>query len=282
MSVHSMVSSNITKIDDLIAILNQAGIEWRHLSDFYMKDTGRRPAYAIEANIGNELVWIHQVRKGTSFQFQSENWRFRNRGKVEDLAAMQYANRLPNRSANNARQRTQQPSQSQRTDHELREEKVRQQRAVAERNRLAESKMQEEAIRKQRMHDELVRAQRDEAERNRLAEEAMKAEAARILLEEQQRQTSLADEAKRLLNQLDIEPSRSITPAIETPINPGEATSTSVAQTEQMERIIGRLHQANALRRIRDRLPELKEKFGATLDREETLEDETVELRLMI
>lgn len=232
------------------SVLNAAGIKWRHESEFYMKATGRPPLYAVEAKIGHEKVWIYQVKAGDGFVFQSQSWWFRNKGNIQELASIQSAEHLLTRVETNRQQQTEEARQTRLTE--------------------------------QRMQEERVRVQREEAERNRLEEEERKQETAGKLVEEQKRQSGLADEAKKLLDQMDVQRSQSAKPAhIITPTL-GDYAPTLKPPVEEMERIIGSLHQANALRKIRERLPELKTKFGATLEREEMLEDETIELKLMI
>ena len=245
MSIHSLISSNITNIGDLTAILDELGIDWKEKDAFYMKATGRPPAHAIEAIIGNEAVWVFQAEVGEGFVFQSQGWRFRNKGNITALASVQSVEGLQAQNRLNEQQRVEEERQAR--------------------------------LNEQQQLEDRKRRQREEAEQNRVAEEHRKVEEERQRIEEQQRQSQLADQAKNLLGQFDAQRSQSVKPDSNKLSAPSAA---SPAAVEQMDRIIGKLHQADALRKIRERLPELKEKFGATLDREETLDDDTVELRL--
>lgn len=249
MSVHSLISSNITDVGDLIAILDELGIEWREEVG-HLKETGRPLAHAIEALIGNEAVFIFQAEEGEAFVFQSQGWWFRNKGNIQALAGVKSA------------------------------EQLRRQAQLSEQERIEAER--QARIAEQRRQEEMERRQREATERNRLADEQRRIEEERRRIEEQKRQKLLAEEASNLLSQLDARQSQSAKGAPSTPAPPTPEAPASPATVEQMDRIIGKLHQADALRKIRERLPELKDKFGATLEREETLDDETVELRLTI
>ncbi len=252
MSIHTLISSNITDFGALTAILDELGVSWRHETNFYMKATGLPPAHAIEAVIGNEKVWIFQVDEGDSFTFQSQGWRFRNKGAIEALAVAASADQLREQRA-----------------------ATEQQRREAERQAM---------IAEQRRSEELERRRQQEAERQRVAAEQRRIEEEQQRIAEQQRQAQLADEAAGLLSRLDAErESAAKAPPRKASDPPASSSSPPSADSQQeMERIVGKLHQADALRKIKEHLPDFEDKFGASLEREETLEDETVELRLTL
>jgi len=68
-------------------------------------------------------------------------------------------------------------------------------------------------------------------------------------------------------------------PTASAPTSPPELPGTP-ANTIELNRLIGRLHQLNARQKIQDKVDELGDKHGLSLYSEQVLEDGTIELTL--
>lgn len=244
MSVHTYISARITDLDSLIELLGELGLSWE---DATVSDPLRGLAVnAIGCVIGGEYVYICQWRLGEPFRFL---WDKPSNSRIVETIANLTVEEVQEQRAINAQQQ-------------------------AEAARIAELRRQEEQ----------ERARLEEAERQRMAEEQRRIESERQRVEEQERQEQLTEEAGDLLSRLDAEQEQAAKAAAarkpKAPPPAAPASPPSSSSVEQMDRLIGKLHQTDALRKIREHLPELKEKFEATLEREEIFDDETVELRL--
>jgi hypothetical protein len=254
MSVHTLISSNITDYGALTGLLDQIGVPWHAESGVHLKATGRPAVHAVVAIIGGERILIFQMEEGRGFKFQSQGWWFRNKGAIEGIA------------------------------NAISAEQLSQQRILSEQQRVEAER--QATITRERRRQEQERHRQEAADRQWIADQQRQAEEEHNRLAEQRRQQKLAEDANELLQRLDSErkavPKPGQTPPAAAPPGPPLAARTSATSSDEMDRLIGKLHQADALRKIKDHLPELKEKFGATLDREETFDDDTIELRLTL
>lgn len=244
MSVHTTISARVTDLNALVALLEELGLAWE--TAWVSLPFRGRSVNGVRCVIGGEYVYICQWRLGEPFRFLWD--RPSNSHVVETIANL--------------------------TVDEVQEQRAMSAQQQAETTRITEQRRQAEQGRRRREEEEW---RRREEEQRRIAEEQQR-------IEEQQRQKRLTEEASDLLSRLDAEQAEAAkAAAAKKPKAPPPAAPSpppTGAEVEQMDRLIGKLHQTDALRKIREHLPELKEKFGATLEREETLEDDTVELRL--
>jgi hypothetical protein len=259
MSVHTTIASNITDYGTLIAVLNESGISWQP-TQAHDKVTGEPCVHAVNAVIGQEEVLIWQENSGEAFRFQSAGWTFRNKKQVQRLATAE---------AEAVRQRREQAERQRQEEARRRQEEERRREEMLERQR-----REEEARRR-----EEERRRREEAERQRRIEEE------RLRVEEERRQAQLSAEASDVLARMDQSfrkpPPPASPPPVEAPapVVPQVAPSLATAPaSSQLERLIGRLHQQSARQRIKEHQEELEEK-GFSLESEQLLEDETIELR---
>jgi hypothetical protein len=255
MSVHTLISSNITDYGALTGLLDQIGVPWHAESGVHLKATGRPAVHAVVAIIGGERVLIFQMEEGRGFKFQSQGWWFRNKGAIEGIA------------------------------NAISTEQLSQQRILSEQQRVEAER--QASVTRERRRQEQERQRQEAADRQRIADQQRQAEEEQKRAAEQRRQQKLAEDANQLLQRLDSERKavpelRQTAPAAVQPVPQLAEARTSATSSDEMDRLIGKLHQADALRKIKDHLPELKEKFGATLDREETFDDDTIELRLTL
>ena len=270
MSIHSTIRSNITDFESLKGVLAEAGIAW-HPIEMFFKENAAPVFIAIEARIGNDQVWISQDAPGKPFDFQSPGWNFRNRRDVKAVAIVTSAEELRQRreaqmsereeekqrevQRQNAQQRWQEEENQRRIEEERREQETRR-RIEAE--RLAQNKMQQRHVEKQPQVGE-SRHQPIEPEKAR---------------------QDTAAEAARLLAQLDAE--ASMARATRSAANSSAPRPLAPERTDQpqtpvdsqaIEGLVGRLHQQNAERKVMQKVDEIKQAYGISLQSAETLED---------
>jgi hypothetical protein len=264
MSIHTTVASNITDYGTLIAVLNESGISWSP-TQATDKTTGETCAHAVQAIIGQETVLIWQENYGGAFRFQSADRTFRNKGRVKMIAATE--------PETVHRQREQQEQQRRLEEARRREEDRRRREEREEQQRVAEERRRQEE-QQRRLTEE--KGRQEEIER-------LRKEAERLRQEEEQRQQRLGEEARQALASLDSrfhKPSPPPAPVPAEPLRQAEpALIASDEQKEQLGALIGKLHQESARRKILDHVEQLQEAFGLSLEGQDTLDDQTLELR---
>jgi DNA repair exonuclease SbcCD ATPase subunit len=302
MSIHSIVASNITDYSTLIAVLNESGIRWWSAQAI---DTRTRAvcAHAVQAVIGRETVLIWQYSPGEAFCFQSAGWSFQNKGRVEMIATRepeavrrcrdqveqqrqeqeQLRQEEERRQHQLLEQQRQLEEQRQREGERLRREETERQRHLAELRRQEEERRQWQQLEQQRQLEEQRRREeeqrcREEIEQQRLLEEEQRR------LEAERRKKTLAEEVTQLLSRSSStlrEPVPSAPPLGPAPMPPfrGEPSlAVNRPSDNQLNEVIGRLHQEIARRKILQHREELEER-GFILESQETLDDQTIELR---
>ena len=221
--------------------------------------TGRSAVHAIEATIGTEKVLICQFDLDSAFVFQSGDWRFRSRHNVETIAL----------AGNLGNIRWREDEERQDKEHERQRKEAERRWLEAEERRQTEANRQVEANRSTR-HAE----PKDVPGVARQPEQQVHSQT------NDNRHEEITAEAKRVLARLDAKASSVKSDqhgAITTPPPPPDSFGKSSASVnaEQIESLIGLLHQQSAESQIMERIDDLKQKYGVSLESAETMEDQS-------